>query len=398
MNKVKSQWARWEASSDFQHRVQESIERHRRNRTVGPIEYLAQRRSDLVRELDGKKIIYLDTKHWVHLCHIVVQSPKRIPLYDEILGLLELLRQKGRICCPVSSSLFEELMKQNDISTRRATARVMDYLSGGVCLQHWLDLAKAEFGRHICRTFGIRSLDHVPRLLEVVPDWLRQVSEETMESTFPTWTKVGYWAGEDTFEFSELGAEGSEVMEKVYVDLRWEMTCEQYQAMPDWTPIPDELSLAAVTEREQAKASQVEGKQRFADLLRDNRMGLLSVLKNTLLPMFALCRGIHGSADEHVAAAYDPIYEGRSPQALPSIDVVAGLEAAIILDTTRKVQPNDWWDYMHAAQALPYCDALFCDNYMAQKLRNKPLEYQKIYCTEIGSRPEELVAYLKGLT
>jgi hypothetical protein len=33
----------------------------------------------------------------------------------------------------------------------------------------------------------------------------------------------------------------------------------------------------------------------------------------------------------------------------------------------------------------------------AQKLRNKPLEYGQLFQTEIGSRPEELVAYLKKL-
>ena|ERR1700722_13927784 len=70
----------------------------------------------------------------------------------------------------------------------------------------------------------------------------------------------------------------------------------------------------------------------------------------------------------------------------------------IALESTRKVQANDMLDYLHAAQGLPYCDALFCDNFMAQKMCNKPLEFGKLYHTEIGSRPEEIVRYLSRLT
>jgi hypothetical protein len=117
-----------------------------------------------------------------------------------------------------------------------------------------------------------------------------------------------------------------------------------------------------------------------------------------LLPMLALCQNLPGSPDDHVTAVLDPIYEGCDPRALPSVEVVAGLDAAIALESTRKVQANDMLDYLHAAQALPYCDVLFCDNFMAHKMRNSPLEFGKIYDTEIGSRPEEIVAYLKGLT
>src|SRR5438445_12865184 len=114
-------------------------------------------------------------------------------------------------------------MKQNDTATRRATARIMDFLSGGVCLQNWLDLAKAEFGRHVCRTFHIGN---------------------TEEAAFPTWTKVGFWAGEDTFSFPNEATEDSALMEKVYIDLQWEMTCDEYQAMPDWITTPDAFSVA----------------------------------------------------------------------------------------------------------------------------------------------------------
>lgn len=370
-----SDWAQWAASSEFQRRVQRSVEKHRGTAATTPERYLEQRRAELARELEGKKLIYLDTKHWVNLCHVLVQRPKREPLYDLILGLLEELRQKGRICCPVSATLFSELMKQGDPSTRRPTARIMDFLSGGVCLQNWLDLAKAEFGRHICRTLRIR----------------------TVEVSFPTWTKVGYWAGEHTFEFPDETDEDSAMLEKVYVDLRWEMTCEDYQSMPDWTPTPDVFGAAWVAESEKSKAHQAQVKKDFPKLVREKREQLLAVLKDTLLPMLALCRSTPGTPDEHVVAVLDPIYKGQDSNALPSLEILAGLDAALNLEITRKVQANDMEDYLHAAQALPYCNALFCDKFMAQKLGNKPLDFGRTYQTKIGSRPEEIADYLKSL-
>ncbi len=376
MTNADQDWAHWAAATGITRRGQELVEDHRCAQEITAEEYLAKRRIELARELGGKKLIYLDTKHWVNLCHVVVQSPKREAIYDTMLGLLEVLRQKGRICCPVSSTLFLELMKQSDACTRQPTARIMDFLSGGLCLQNWLDLAKAEFGRHICRTLHIGKQE---------------------EATFPTWTKVGYWAGEHTFKFPDEAGEDSTIMEKVYIDLRWEMTCEHYQAMPQWTPKPDALAAAWVKESEQAKARQAQVKQSFPTLVRERRRQLLAALQDTLLPMLALCQTVPGTPDEHVTAVLDPIYEGHDMQALPSLEVVAGLDAAVTLDTARKVQVNDIEDYLHAAQSLPYCDALFCDNFMAHKLRSKPLEFGKVYQTEIGSRPDEIVAYLESL-
>lgn len=186
-------------------------------------------------------------------------------------------------------------------------------------------------------------------------------------------------------------------MEKVYTDLRWEMTCADYQSMPGWSPTPETLYANWIADSENAKARQAQSKQSIQQLARGRRLQLLQALRSTLFPMLSLCSKSSEPRENHVPAVYDPIYEGCDPQALPSLEIVAGLDAAITLDITRKVQANDMEDYLHAAQALPYCDALFCDNFMAQKLRSKQLNFGKIYQTEVGSRPEEILAYLKAL-
>jgi hypothetical protein len=377
MTADKNMWEPWEAATDFQSRIQKLVEKHRADRDTSPEKYLAQRRSELAREIENKKLIYLDTKHWVNLCNVVVLSSQKKPIYDEILGLLELLRQKGRICCPVSSSLFMELMKQNDTSTRRATARIMDYLSGGVCVRYWLEQIQFEFVGHVHRTFH---------------------GELSDESLIPTWTKAGYWAGEHTIEFPNIPIEESDLMEKVYIDLHWDMTFEDYQIMPDSSPPPDEFAAVWVKAVTASKISPTEPRPSFNELVKRPRIQLLSVLKDHLLPLLAeLHPSSPASIDDDFSTVFDPIYEGLDPNALPSVEIVVGLDAAIALESNRKVQANDMLDFLHAAQALPYCDAVFCDNFMAQKMKNRPLEFAKIFKTEIGSRPEEIIAYLNTL-
>lgn len=373
---VQEGWAGWGEATGVQRRVKESAQRHRASPDISSAAYLATKRTELAEELQGKRLIYLDTKHWVNLCHVVVQAHQQKGIYDDILHLLGTLRQKGRICCPVSAALFMELMKQNDISTRSATARTMDFLSAGVCLQNWLQLARAEFGRHVCRVFPIG--------LEI-------------EVVFPIWTKIGYWAGEHSVEFPMEGFEDNAVLEKVYTDLRWEMTCEDYQIMPSWTPTPKSLYDAWLKDAELAKSQRSSANLSFQTLVQTRRRQLLEALRGEWSQLWALCKGQPGGPDDHVRKVLDPIYDGSDPNALPSLEVVAGLDAAITLDKTRKVQANDLEDYLHAAQALAYCDAFFCDNFMAQKLRHRPLEFGKVYKTHIGSRPEDILGYLKTL-
>jgi len=377
MNADKNKWEQWGAATGFRGRVQKLAEKHRADRATSPEKYLEQRRGELAREMENKKLIYLDTKHWVNLCNVIVLSSQKTPIYNKIMGLLELLRQRGRSCCPVSSSLFMELMKQNDISTRQATARIMDYLSGGVCVRYWLEQIQFEFVAHVHRTFHGE-----------LPD----------ESLIPTWTKAGYWAGEHTIEYQNLAIEESDVMEKVYTDLRWDMTFEDYQTMPDSTPPADPFAAAWVKAATESKVNRVGQRPNFNNLVKQSRIQLLSVLKDNLLPLLAaLCEGSPASIDDDFSAVFNPIYEGEDPSALPSVEIVAGLQVAIALEFNRKADANDMLDFLHAAQSLPYCDAVFVDNFMAQKMKNRPLEFGKKYKTEIGSRPEEIVAYLNTL-
>jgi hypothetical protein len=60
------------------------------------------------------------------------------------------------------------------------------------------------------------------------------------------------------------------------------------------------------------------------------------------------------------------------------------------------VTPNDMLDFRHAALAIPYCDAVFCDGPMAVRLRSKPCQFGQVFGTKILGRPAEIIEYLSG--
>ena len=82
---------------------------------------------------------------------------------------------------------------------------------------------------------------------------------------------------------------------KAYIDLRWNMTFAEYQAMPDWTPISDEGIAAWVKAADQRKAQPAEAKPKFEQLVKNYRADLLGALKDEFLKWFTMCSGLPGT-------------------------------------------------------------------------------------------------------
>jgi hypothetical protein len=353
---------------------QESIARHERSPEVSEVEYLKQKHAELSALLAGKKLIYLDTCHWVNLRHVMLQSEKRQPPYDQILGQLEKLRSKDQICCPVSQALFEELMKQSDTKSRTATANLMDYMSGGVCVQNWIDLVRLEWRQFIAET-----------LLEV----------KGSGSSLNAFTKAGFWAGEHIVPVPHCG---ELVGRKLYIDMRWAMTFQDYQAIPGFTKTPDSLTDAFVAEATERKLQAEKHGLNFSYLVGKNRIALVNSMKNDFFPILEkMCPPTREIADMNISALMRQLVDNPTPWNMPSFQIVAGAGAAIAAKG-RRTRPNDALDMVHAAVAIPYCDAFFCDNPMANLFREKPLEYQKAYETTILSQPTEIAAYLDSIS
>ena len=75
--------------------------------------------------------------------------------------------------------------------------------------------------------------------------------------------------------------------------------------------------------------------------------------------------------------------------ALPYIDIHAGVHTAIRRDKKRRLKPNDFHDFGHAAAAVPYCSVFLTDGPLKALLCSRPLNFDQRYgCHVVASVPE----------
>jgi len=330
---------------------------------------LNQMEADLAREMEEITTVYLDTNHWVNLRHCVLGSARAKAEYYEILKLLERLIAQKRIVCPLSAPIFQELMKQSDEMTRRETAKLMDRLSGRTCLQFPLLLILSEWRHNVWQVMLHRK----------------------ERCDFPVWTKAGFWAGQQlVLKDVEFWSVRNVSDIDRWIDNMWSRGFEQLQAMPGHEHDPPELIASFIEEINNVTARSKAKTKSFEENCKAERLGLLNSLKeeffNEPLPM----KGIPP------IEIFTSFVDGDNDWTLASLQVFAKIASAIV-QSNRKTEEHDMYDFLHAAGALVYCDVFFCDNPMANFFVSKPLEFNKVYKTIIVSRPVEIIDYLKGL-
>lgn len=200
-------FARLFAMPNLEKVLKESSAYHRQHPEISPEVYLRQRHLGLLTALEERTLIYLDTCHWINLLHALLKNAKALTVYQDIFCLINNLAINKRVLCPVSYPLFLELMKQKDETTRLATARLMDCLSGGVCFQHPYLIQRLELRQIILR--GILR-DKAPNLRDQV------------------WTKVGFIAGEMLPFHKGFSEEDMRFLQKLSIDGMWAIPLDHF--------------------------------------------------------------------------------------------------------------------------------------------------------------------------
>lgn len=353
--------------------LRESSTYHRQHPEISPEIHLRQKHLGLLKALEKRTLIYFDTCHWINLLHTLLKNTKALPVYRDIFHLINNLAIDNRVLCPVSFPLFLELMKQNDETTRLSTARLMDCLSGGVCFQHPYLIQRLELRQIMLR--GI--------LRDKAPDLRDQV-----------WTKVGFIAGEMLPFHKGFSEEDMRFLQKLSIDGMWATPLEHFaeNASAELSTIHQQKFAAATnTDAEWYRTEKISFDEA---LLREKAFSLRSLRKD----FEEIGKEIYEDYPQYrdISKLPQPSVGDASPWVLPSSQVLASINAALIT-STKKFSANDILDFQHAALAVPYCDALFCDGPMAHILKTKPLEFGKVYETTILSDPNEIKNYLESL-
>jgi hypothetical protein len=360
------------ASEGYDQQLECSFAKHKAQPELSADAYLRQKHFGLLKVIEGRKLIYLDTNHWIKLRHVLLASRHLQKEYAEALPLLIDLAKKGRVLCPISFPLFLELMKQTDVRTRTATAELMETLSGGVCFQPPEELHKLELRQRLM--WGLLGTE-APDLNE----WI--------------WTKVGYLGGEMLPQSDSFSDADNNFIRKVSIDGMWAVTLPDFVEFLDHLTHEPEHSIAAATNQD--AAAYRDAGLRFPKVLEREMAYRIGRLMDD---MRQIAQELWNDYPDHRDVSKLPPAEAHAsdPWALPSIQVLAGINAAMIV-SGKKFSANDILDFEHAALAVPYCDVLFCDGLMAHTLRNKPLEFDKKYKTVILSSPGEVMHYLESL-
>jgi len=184
-----------------QEQLKRCFDRHKVEPEVSVDAYLRRLRINLGKLLDGKISIYLDKRFWILIRDVAIGRNSG----DHSARLLEGLRALvGSGCgfCPISESLFMELLKQEDLATRRATAALIDELSLGVTLSLLDERVGTELAHFL---YSHESLDSVYPLR-----WL-------------VWNKLCYVLGAVHPTSTAFEPYEERLIQKAFVDHLWQV-------------------------------------------------------------------------------------------------------------------------------------------------------------------------------
>lgn len=361
------------------------FERHRAEPNVSVDDYLRRKQIELGSSLERRAIIYLDMWVWNRISDHVLKGtndPSMSELYRRLLTEVA----AGRVVCPVSESIFLELLKQSDPRTRTAAAEVIDALGGGVCLMApdtRINTEVAYWVYEIATKQSLHPLDHL------------------------VWTVVPYVLGTMHPVDNRFPAAEQRVIQKAFVDRLWR------------TRVVD---MVQSVDQTQWSFDAMHGiAQRLNDGNRDHQAELTSFRKvyadeaNGAADLFApMARRV--IADMYTKETGQPppdasddtkhtertlrtlmaksLIDNTSRHVLRSLHIQAACHAAVRWNRGQKLSANMLFDFHHATAALAYCDAFLCDGPMATLLTGGLITLDKEMGCFVASTAEALLAWL----
>lgn len=327
--------------------------------------------------------VYLDQRFWILLRDVHIGRSTR-PDVRRLLDALRLSVQKGCLICPISDSVFLELLKQEDISTRRSTAELIDELSLGITLvpnqqragQELVGVfAKfAEYGREF------HVVDHL------------------------VWSKLGYVLGivHPSLPWSDPDTERA--AQKAFFDLMWDfpLATQIDTVGQDGYQKPESFEATANRINELNREHQAEVRD-FRRVYIDEFRGVLKLCmhhpRQWIEQQYELKTGKKClSSPEEISKYEHELYtffgnliahRKEAALLLPTLHISALCYSAIRWDKKRNLSANDIYDFQHAAAAIGYCDAFLTEKPLMNLLAQRHLAINTDFqCTVISDIEE----------
>lgn len=370
-----------------------TIEEHRAAPHISIDQHVQHRVVELGRSLDSRAAVYLDMRFWIMLRQSALGDDPD-PSVAELLQLLRSRVAQGAIFCPVSDGVFLELLKQTDLKSRLATARLVDELSLGVTLLTNQARVATELARFFqgC-TPSISAEDALHPLRHLV------------------WSKLPYVLGFVHPYETAFDAATERAIQKAFFDRLWTVPLSQMIEMIgaegsenlSFSILADKLTRGAAEHAASLRSFKhtLEEEMRgAADLCADMGAEIMAAIIQKQSGMETL----EGSAEWGTLRNFcaNVIFHvlkntERARKEIPTIHIEACLHAAIRWDKQRPFRANDIYDFEHAASALAHCQAFFTEYPLRMLLESKHMKLREHYGCFVTSVVSDAIDYLNTL-
>lgn len=371
----------------FNNTMHFTIDEHRASPHVSLDEHVRRCQIQLARTVEGRRAVYLDVKYWILLRNVATGGGGASGEI-ELLRTLRTLAAAEELFCPISESTFAELFKQRDERTRRATAALIDELSGGVTLIPFYDRMTLEV-EHFIRTQSGKPSVMPPQSL--------------------VWSRISYVLGflhpsETPFDpATELA------LQKAFFDHLWpfsltEMVDRIGEKMPpdndQFGKLADNLNAGNVEHADEIHSFE----QTYAAELR-GAIDLLAPQAAEFVLDVAVGRA--GDALPREGPAWDAyLYEWKSylfsslksdeaKDALRTLHINTCLHASVRWNKAHKLEANDFYDFHHAAAALGYCDVFLTERPLKAMVTARHVALDTRYGCRIAASVSDALALLR---
>ncbi len=318
--------------------------------------------------------IYLDLRFWIMLRDVVLGRSCDTSV-SELLTILKDSVSQGKAICPISESVFIELLKQGNDSTRLATAQLIDELSLSVTLIPF----DARVCQELCNSFYM-----LAGATDLIP------TEKLV------WTKLTYVLGEMHPSNTPFSSEDELAIQKAFSDHMWttplaEMVERMGKPASDlnWDPLAADLN-----EKNHANQSTIPS---YAKAFQIEFEGGLSLFRDEMLALIEEVsqRGYADFGAKLAHLSQKKRFEAFA-QSIPTLHIYAACHAAVRWDQKRNLTGNDLFDFHHAQAAVGYCDVFLTERSLSTLLSQKHLGLSKYQCQTFWS-PSAAVNWLREM-
>jgi len=368
----------------------DTINKHRQYPHISIDEHAKSKSVELSASIDGVTKVYLDKRFWILLRDAHLGRSKQSSSEYLLCALRESVK-RGAVICPISESIFLELLKQQDLYTRRATAELIDELS--------LGLTVVPFDQRVAQ--------------EIVGFMTKSTCEPKMnhETKELVWSKLSYVLGVVHPTSTPFTADVELALQKAFFDHMWDVPLVEMLEHLEECDILKGHSFQNIADNindlNRQHSDEVKNfKKVYTNEFRGGLSLFMSIPRLWIESEYQKSTGRSHVATEAEKLEHERklhtffgnlITEKRVALSLPTLHINSLCHAAVRWDKGRKLSKNDFYDFHHAAAAVGYCDAFMTEKPLMALLKQRHLELENDFPCKVMANVNEAVQWMEEI-